>query len=138
MRDSDCSILSSQVTTFIGDEDGILIISLMAALLGRIDPFDPDREDWPQYVERLNQFFEANDLTGVDKATKRCATFLTVIRAAPYKLLRSLLSLAKPTDKPFEELVAKLTDYYSPKPSEVMQRFRFNACLSATATTGIP
>ena len=39
MRGSDCSILSSP---FIGDEDGILIISLMAALLGKIDPLDPD------------------------------------------------------------------------------------------------
>ena len=41
----------------------------MAALLGRIDPFDSEQEEWPQYVERLDQFFEANDLTGDEKAT---------------------------------------------------------------------
>ena len=68
----------------------------MAVLLGGIDPFDADREDWPQYVQCLNQFFEVNDLTGDDKATKQRATFLTVIGAEPYKLLRSLLSLAGP------------------------------------------
>ena len=47
----------------------------MAALLGRLDQFDPEQEEWPQYVERLVQFFEANDITGDDKAAKCRATF---------------------------------------------------------------
>ena len=59
----------------------------MAALLGKIEQFDPTQEDWPQYAERLEQFFEVNGLTGEDKAAKRRATFLTVIRLRPYKLL---------------------------------------------------
>ena len=99
----------------------------MAVLLGKIDQFDPEQEEWPQYVERLDQFFEANELTGDSKATKRRATFLTVIGPGPYKLLRSLLSPVKPTDKTYDELVKKLTEHYSPTPSEVMQRFRFNS-----------
>jgi hypothetical protein len=99
----------------------------MVALLGKIDAFDPELEEWPQYVERLDQFFEANDLTGDGKATKRRATFLTVIGSRPYKLLRSLISPAKPSDKTYDELVKKLTEHYSPTPSEVMQRFRFNS-----------
>ena len=82
---------------------------MMAALLGRIDQFDPEQEEWPQYVERLIQFFEANDITGEDKAAKRRATFLSVIGPTPYKLLRSLIAPTKPTDKTFEELVAVLT-----------------------------
>ena len=74
----------------------------MAVLLGKIDhgwidQFDPEQEEWPQYVERLDQFFEANDLSGEDKATKRRATFLTVIGPGPYNLLRSLISPAKHT-----------------------------------------
>ena len=92
------------------------------ALLGKIEQYDPE-----QYVERLEQFFEANDLTGDDKANKRRATFLSVIGPAPYKLLRSLLAPAKAKEKMYDELVAKLTKHYSPTPSEVMQRFRFNS-----------
>ena len=38
-----------------------------------------------------------------------------------------LASPAKPTDKTYGELVKKLTEHYSPTPSEVMQRFRFNS-----------
>ena len=78
----------------------------MAALLGKMDAFDPQHENWPQYIERLDQFFEANDLTGDAKATKRLAlspepgdeatkwraTFLMIIGPGPYKLLRSLIS----------------------------------------------
>ena len=33
----------------------------------------------------------------------------------------------KPTNETFEELVAILTEHYSPQPSEVMQPFRFNS-----------
>ena len=55
----------------------------MAALLGKIDQFDPEQQEWPQYVERLDQFFEANDLTGDEKPTIRCATFLMVIGPGP-------------------------------------------------------
>ena len=81
----------------------------MAALLGKIEPFDSEQEDWPQYVERLEQFFEVNGITGDSKAAKRWATFLSVIGPRPNKLLRSLLTPAKPTDKTYTELVAKLT-----------------------------
>ena len=28
------------------------------ALLGKIEQYDPEQEEWPQYVERLEQFFE--------------------------------------------------------------------------------
>ena len=66
-------------------------------------------------------------LPGDAKADKRRATFLSVIGPAPYKLLRSLLTPAKPKEKEYDELVVTLTEHYSPTPSEVMQRFRFNS-----------
>ena len=99
----------------------------MAGLLGEIDEFNSDLEEWPQYVERLGQFFEANGITGADNATKRRSTFLSVIEPGPYKLLRSLLTPDKPSDKIFEELTALLQKHYSPHPSEVIQRYSFNS-----------
>ena len=86
----------------------------MAALLGKLEPFDVAQEEWPQYIERLEQFFVANDIVGDEKAEKRRATFLSVIGSAPYKLLRSLLSPSKPTEKTFEQLMAVLTEHYNP------------------------
>ena len=86
----------------------------MAGLLGKIDEFNSDLEEWPQDVERLGHFFEANGITGADNAKKQRSTFLSVIGPGPYKLLRSLLIPDKPSDKTFEELTALLAKHYSP------------------------
>ncbi len=66
-------------------------------MFGKIE-FDEEKEEWAQYVERLGNFFSANNVTEVDR--KR-AIFLTVIGPAASKLLRSLISPAKPTEKTF-------------------------------------
>ena len=54
----------------------------MAMLLGKTDQFDPEQEEWPQYVEWLEQFFKANDIMGEDKAAKR-ATFFQSLGQCP-------------------------------------------------------
>ena len=100
---------------------------MATALLGHIEQFDPAVEKWTQYVERLEQFFVANDIVGEGKLVKRRATFLSVVGPTTYNLLRSLIAPAKPTEKTFEQLVEVLATHYSPKPTEVMQRFRFNS-----------
>ena len=100
---------------------------MATALLGQIESYDSAQEEWPQYVERLEQFFVANEITGEAKAEKRRATFLSVVGCSSYTLLRSLIAPAKPAEKTFEQLVEVLEKHYSPKPTEVMQRFRFNS-----------
>ena len=94
-------------------------------LIGSIEAFDPDTDDWPQYVERMEEMFKANDLMGDGNAEKRRAIFLTVVGKRTYNILRSLLTPAKPSTKAFDELTAALSKHFSPPPSEVMQRFRF-------------
>ena len=100
---------------------------MATGLLGHLEQFDPALEEWPQYVERLEQFFVANDITGDGSAVKKRATFLAVVGRSAYNLLRSLIAPARPAEKTFEELVEVLTAHYSPRPTEVMQRFRFNS-----------
>ena len=90
------------------------------ALLGKTEQYDPKQKEWPQYMGRPEQFFEADNLTGDDKVNKQWATFLLVIGPAPYKLLRSLLVPVKPKEKKCNELVVKPTEHYSPTLSEVM------------------
>ena len=50
-----------------------------------------------------------------------------MMKPSTYSLARSLLSPKLPSEKTFEEIVAVLTKHYSPTPSEVIQRFRFNS-----------
>ena len=104
-------------TTYFGDEYG------MAAVVGRIEEYD-DKEEWQQYVERLSFFFVAN---GIETAEKKRAVFLSVVGAPTYKLLRSLVSPAKPDDKTFTQLVEILSKHFKPTPSEIVERFKFHS-----------
>ncbi len=58
----------------------------MAGLLGKIEQYDPEEEDWPEYIERLEYFFKANGIVGEDNGDRRHATFLTMVGPAAYKL----------------------------------------------------
>ena len=98
----------------------------MSGLLGKINHFDPELEEWSQYVEQLGEFFKANGIVGEENKAKRWATFLSVVGPSPYKLLRSILAPVKPSEKTFEELADVLKNHYNPPPSKVMQRFQFN------------
>ena len=35
---------------------------MASMMIGRIDPFNNAEEDWPTYVERLEQYFEVNSI----------------------------------------------------------------------------
>ena len=98
---------------------------------GNIEYFDPRTEDWTRYVERVNAFFVANDLTGQDKAVKRQATLLILIGPTAYQQLTDLVAPAKPDEKTFAQLTEILANHYSPLPSEVVQRYRFNSRMRA-------
>ena len=95
----------------------------MTVAFGKINPFNSSQDEWPLYVERLGHVFVANGITDEDK--KR-AVFLTVIGESTYKLLSSLLAPAKPGDKSYTTLVNKLSEHFTPAPSEIVERFRFH------------
>ena len=98
---------------------------MATTLMRHIEAFEPEADDWPQYAERMEEMFVANEMVGEDKAEKRRSVFLSVVGKRTYNILRSLFSPDKPSTKTFEELTAVLTSHFSPPPSEVIQRFRF-------------
>ena len=118
-------------TTLFGDENRISGNLKMTAVYGRIGEFDSTKEEWPQYVERLNHLFEAN---GINEAEKKRAIFLTVIGPETYRLVRSLVHPAQPGDKSYAELSEALTAHYKPTPSEIVQRCRFNTHSASKAS----
>ena len=96
----------------------------MATVFGKIEEFDSSQEDWPQYMERLGYFFDAN---GIESAEKKRAVLLTLIGAAAYKLLRNLVAPSKPGEKTYQELIQALTAHFSPTPSPIVCRFKFHS-----------
>ena len=83
-------------------------------MLGKIDEFSEQREDWSLYIERLEHYFIANRVT--DEQRKK-SLMLTAIGAAAYKLLRSMTAPERPNDKSFGELVELMKKHYDPAPA---------------------
>ena len=96
----------------------------MAALHGAIGAFEPSKEDWITYSQRLKFYFEAND---VEDAAKQRAILLSVAGPETFKLLSSLVAPQTVKDKTFKELVDLLTGHYNPKKSAAVHRFKFNS-----------
>ena len=76
---------------------------------GRLGDFDSTQEDWESYVERLELYFTAND---VSDAGKRRAIFLSTCGAATYRLIKSVLAPKKPTEVDFKDIVAQMSAHY--------------------------
>ena len=91
---------------------------------GSVGEFSGSSESWVSYIERLKQYFIANDIKGEERQR---AVLLSICGASTYQLIRNVVSPAKPTEKTFDEIVATMKEHYFPKPSVTMQRFAFNS-----------
>ena len=87
----------------------------------KIESFDDTKENWETYVERVEQFFLANDIDDDHKVP----TLLSLIGGKTYTLLRDLLAPEKPATKSFQQIVTTLQEHLSPKPLEIAERVRF-------------
>ena len=85
--------------------------------------FDPDKEQWTSYAKRLDFYFEANNVTFAE--TKR-AIFLIVCSPSIFQLLKSLVQTNTPKEKTYTELKEFLKKHFNPKPSSIVQHFKFN------------
>ncbi|XP_075726240.1 uncharacterized protein LOC142767881 [Rhipicephalus microplus] len=94
---------------------------------GNLEPFERGGDDCPCYVDRLKAFFLANDVA----PDKRTAVFISCCWQKTYALLRNSVKPAKPSDKNLDEILQVLVSHYCPKPSAVVQRFRFNSRVRA-------
>uniref|UniRef100_A0A8C6WZ84 ribonuclease H n=1 Tax=Neogobius melanostomus TaxID=47308 RepID=A0A8C6WZ84_9GOBI len=69
-------------------------------------------------------FFAANEIAEEDK--KR-SILLSVCGAKTYKLIRNLATPLKPGDISYADLVKLVGDLHNPKPSVIVQRFKFHS-----------
>ena len=90
---------------------------------GKLREFDQRTGDWKSYIERLGQYFVAND---VDDAAKKRAILISCVGDRTYRILKDVLSPTSPTEADFKTIVEKMTAHFQPEPSEIVQRFRFH------------
>ena len=105
---------------------------------GKLEEFGGRAAEFDSYVERMEQYFIANDLETLTLADdrsneahvkarniKRRAIFLSMVGADTYSLLRNLVSPGKPTDKTLDDLIKLLTEHYHPAPNTAIRRYKF-------------
>uniref|UniRef100_A0A1A8B3B1 Zgc:165409 n=1 Tax=Nothobranchius furzeri TaxID=105023 RepID=A0A1A8B3B1_NOTFU len=68
----------------------------MSAMLGTRSAFDVKEQTWEEYCEILDQFFAANKIGDEEKQR---AILISMVGPATYKLMRNLVSPAKPSTK---------------------------------------
>ena len=87
----------------------------------QFEKFNGNAEELPAYIERLDCYFEANNVD--DK--KKSSILLTVLGSEAYTILRNLVAPDLPATKTYTELCKFLTNYYTPKINIVAARFNF-------------
>ena len=96
----------------------------MAAYLGIISEFSSTQESWTVHVERLVQYLAANK---IEEPDQQRAIPRSVCGPATYRLIRNLVSPKKPQEFKFVEIVELVQKHHDPKPSVIVQRYRFNS-----------
>lgn len=91
------------------------------ALIGEIPVFYSGSSDWSVYTERLEQFFEINDIA----AEKKKALLITSIGEDVYKTLRDVCHPVLPKGKTYDELIALLNKQFCIKTSVFRERVKF-------------
>ncbi|UYV61178.1 K02A2.6-like [Cordylochernes scorpioides] len=89
-----------------------------------IEKFDETTESWERYTERLEYFFEANNID----QNKKKAIFLTLLTPTVYNLLYDLCIPKKLSDveNTYPVLVSKLKNHFNPTPSAIVERSKFS------------
>lgn len=80
------------------------------------------KDDWEIFEERLEILFTAKDV----KDDKKAAIMLTRLDEKAFMLIRNLCVPDKPATKSYDQLKTLMQNHLAPKPSEVMERCKFN------------
>ena len=89
---------------------------------GELSAFNPAKEHWTAYIEKACYYFIANDVKSDEK--KRAILF-SGCGPETYQTIRSIVDTETLNSAKFETLVEIITAHYDPKPSFIVQRFKF-------------
>ncbi|XP_028403427.1 uncharacterized protein K02A2.6-like [Dendronephthya gigantea] len=91
------------------------------SFMGHMEEYSSNN-DWKQYVERLEIFFEVNNVP----TEKQASSILTLMGSKMYALLRSITAPRRPKELTYQEIVETLTQHLEPKPIVIAERYKFH------------
>lgn len=94
------------------------------ALIGNIEHFKGNAEEFESYLERVEHLFKVN----VVSEDMKVSMFITLAGPNVYQTLKNLVAPNKPNDMTYQEVITMLSKHYSPPVSEIHERYVFNKC----------
>ncbi len=96
-------------------------VAKVSTVLGTIEPFDPASDRWECWEERLDAYFEVNDVDD----RKKTLLLINFLGAEQYRLLSTLTAPEKPNKLDFKTLVALMREQYTSKRLMMKERALF-------------
>lgn len=96
----------------------------MSGIIGSIEHFSGNAEEFEIYCERVDHLFKVN----VVSEDMKLSMFITFAGPVVYTTLKNLVAPNSPGSMKFEEVIATLKKHYTPVKSEISERFTFNKC----------
>lgn len=93
------------------------------ATLGKIDEFVPITGDWMHHIEWMNQVFVSSNIT---EETKKKSNFVEFKWCRNIQLIKKLVTPAKLSEKPYNELIEMMDEGQNPKASIIVDRYKFS------------
>ena len=90
---------------------------------GNVGEFRESVESWTQNAERLDQYFEVNE---IKDRKKQKVILLSVCGSKTYGMIRDLLQPKRPSESDIKEVYTALERHFSPTPSVIVERFKFH------------
>ena len=82
----------------------------MASHIGAMKEYDEGKEDFSTYLERLDQWYDANDIND----GKKVSVFISLIGSTTYQVLKDLCAPDLHKTKTFDELTRILSNHFEP------------------------
>ena len=95
---------------------------MVQTTVGKLEVFLPKLHNFPKYVQCVQLYFKANNITEDCKK----AVFLSALGYEMYDILTNIFT--NPETEDFDMLVDKLTNHFHPKSSIVAERYKFGCC----------
>ena len=86
---------------------------MATSVIGTLPEFDPEDQDTACYLETIELFFEANNIT----EEKKVAVFLTAVGQKTYEALRHLSAPKLSREKNFDEIVTIFKQQFQHSPA---------------------
>ena len=81
--------------------------------------------NFEEWTEVLEAWFKSNDITSDDK---KKGIFFSGLGSKCYSTLRALVQPDKPAEKSYKDCKQALATHFAPKPTEIVQRYKFYTC----------